>query len=69
VRIAGLPLLNTVVFPQVVVPVFVSRQQAQVALEAALAGDRMILTVAQRNEDVEIVAGDDLLHNWRSSAY
>ncbi|HEX6288145.1 MAG TPA: endopeptidase La [Herpetosiphonaceae bacterium] len=55
-----LPLVNTVVFPQVVVPLFVSRQQAQVALEAALAADRMVVTVAQRNEDVETVSSADL---------
>jgi ATP-dependent Lon protease len=55
-----LPLINTVVFPQVVVPLFVSRQQAQVALEAALAADRMIVTVAQRNEDAEVVGAADL---------
>ena len=55
-----LPLVNTVVFPQVAVPLFVSRQQAQVALEAALATDRMIVTVAQRNEDAEMVSAADL---------
>jgi ATP-dependent Lon protease len=55
-----LPLINTVVFPQVVVPLFVSRQQAQVALEAALAADRMLVTVAQSNEDAEIVSAHDL---------
>lgn len=55
-----LPLINTVVFPQVVVPLFVSRQQAQKALDAALASDRMVLTVAQRNEDIDVVSADDL---------
>src|SRR4028118_2226168 len=49
-----LPLVNTVIFPQVVAPLFVSRQQAQVALETALAADRMVVTVAQRNEDAEV---------------
>ncbi|HEY0736517.1 MAG TPA: endopeptidase La [Herpetosiphonaceae bacterium] len=55
-----LPLVNTVIFPQVVAPLFVSRQQAQVALEAALAADRMVVTVAQRNEDAEVVGASDL---------
>jgi ATP-dependent Lon protease len=55
-----LPLVNTVVFPQVVAPLFVSRQQAQAALETALATDRMVVTVAQRNEDAEIVSASDL---------
>ncbi len=55
-----LPLLNTVVFPQVVAPLFVSRQQSQQALDAALAADRMVLMVVQRDEEVEIVQAGDL---------
>ena len=47
-----LPLINTVVFPQVVAPIFVSRQQAQHALDVALAGDRMVLTIVQRDDEV-----------------
>ncbi|PLS80917.1 MAG: endopeptidase La [Chloroflexi bacterium] len=55
-----LPLANTVVFPQVVAPLFVSRQQAQHALDAALANDRMVLTVVQRDEAAEVVGAGDL---------
>lgn len=55
-----LPLVNTVVFPQVVAPLFVSRRQAQHALDAALANDRMVLTVVQRDESVEVVNAADL---------
>lgn len=55
-----LPLINTVVFPQVVAPLFVSRQQPQRALETALAGDRMVVTVAQRSDSGETVGAPDL---------
>jgi ATP-dependent Lon protease len=57
-----LPLRNTVVFPQVVAPIFVSRQQAQRALEAALAGDRMLVVVTQRDESGDQISASDLYH-------
>ncbi|WP_029215225.1 endopeptidase La [Kallotenue papyrolyticum] len=55
-----LPLESTLVFPQVVVPVVVSQAQAQRALEAALAGERMVLAVAQRSVDRTVIAAGDL---------
>lgn len=55
-----LPLINTVVFPQVVAPIFVSRLQAQQALDAALAKDRMLVAIAQCNADAEDVSAADL---------
>ncbi len=51
--IAVLPLKGTVVIPAMVVPLGVGRPKSLAALESALAGDRMILLVAQKKDDEE----------------
>ncbi len=48
-----LPLRDIVVFPHMVVPLFVGRQKSIAALEEVMREDKRILLVAQRN------AGDD----------
>ncbi len=45
-----LPVRNTVLLPNMVVPLFVDREPALRAIEAALASDRMLVIVAQRSE-------------------
>ncbi len=47
-RIPLLPLRDIVVFPHMVVPLFVGRERSIAALEAAQAGDRAILLAAQK---------------------
>ncbi len=47
-RIPLLPLRDIVVFPHMVVPLFVGRERSIAALEAAQAGDRTILLAAQK---------------------
>src|SRR5690606_34336694 len=42
-----LPLRDIVVFPQMVVPLFVGRDKSVIALEKAMAGDKDIFLVAQ----------------------
>jgi len=54
------PLLNTVLFPHMLVPLFVSRDQAIAAVEEAMASERLVLAVAQRDPDQEIVSFNDL---------
>jgi ATP-dependent Lon protease len=44
-----LPLRDVVVFPHMVIPLFVGREKSILALEAAMAEDKRILLVAQRN--------------------
>ncbi len=44
-----LPLRDIVVFPQMVVPLFVGRDKSVAALERAMAGDKDIVLVAQRD--------------------
>ncbi len=48
-----LPLINSVLFPQMVVPLFVNRERSLVAIEEAMAEARTILVVAQRSSDVD----------------
>ena len=44
-----LPLRDVVVYPHMVIPLFVGRDKSIQALEAAMAGDKKILLVAQKN--------------------
>jgi ATP-dependent Lon protease len=55
-----LPLRDLVVFPHTVLPLFVAREHSVSAVEDALAGDRLLLLVAQREGDVEEPDPDDL---------
>jgi ATP-dependent Lon protease len=48
-----LPLRELVVFPYMVLPIFVARERSIAAVEDALAGDRLILLSAQRDGSVE----------------
>jgi ATP-dependent Lon protease len=58
--IAVLPLKGTVILPAMVVPLGVGRPKSLAALESALAGDRMILLVAQKKDDEENPEPDGL---------
>ena len=48
-----LPLRDVVVYPQMVVPLFVGREKSIKALDAAMADDKQILLVAQTQADVD----------------
>ncbi|HEV2461084.1 MAG TPA: endopeptidase La [Ktedonobacterales bacterium] len=48
-----LPVRNTVVLPDMVVPLFLDRDPAQRAIEAAMASDRALFIVAQLSDAVE----------------
>jgi ATP-dependent Lon protease len=58
--LAVLPLINTVVFPRAVIPLYVSRDQSLRAVEAAAAHDSNLLVVAQRDSEKEAVGAEDL---------
>ncbi|WP_028988837.1 endopeptidase La [Thermithiobacillus tepidarius DSM 3134] len=49
VTVPVLPLRDVVVFPHMVIPLFVGRQKSITALEDSMAGDKNILLVAQKN--------------------
>jgi len=55
-----LPLREFVVFPYMVLPLFVARERSIAAVEDALAGDRLILLVAQRDPENRDPEPDDL---------
>ena len=55
-----LPLRDIVVFPGMVVPLFVGREKSVAALEAAMAGDKDIFLVAQLDPGCDDPAQDDL---------
>ncbi len=55
-----LPIRDIVVFPHMVVPLFVGRDTSVRAIEAALSGHKMVLLVAQKSTDVEVPQPEDL---------
>jgi len=55
-----LPLRDMVVFPYMVVPLFVARDRSIAAIEDALAGDRLLMLVAQRDGSIDAPEPDDL---------
>lgn len=55
-----LPLINTVLFPRLLAPLFVGRERSVAAIEDAMAGDRIVLALAQREPDTEEVGMGDL---------
>src|SRR5678815_2583023 len=55
-----LPVRDIVVFPYMVLPLFVGRDMSIKAIEAALAGNRMIFLATQKALDVENPTPEDI---------
>ncbi|TWT21388.1 endopeptidase La [Luteimonas marina] len=55
-----LPLRDVVVFPHMVIPLFVGRDKSIRALDIAMEGDKRILLVAQKSAETDDPEGDDL---------
>ena len=55
-----LPLRDVVVYPHMVIPLFVGREKSVSALDAAMEADKQILLVAQRSPDVDEPEAGDL---------
>lgn len=55
-----LPLRDVVIYPYMIVPLFVSREKSIRAVDHALSENRLILLVSQRDVDKEDPADDDL---------
>ncbi|HEU0166182.1 MAG TPA: endopeptidase La, partial [Chloroflexota bacterium] len=55
-----LPVRDTVLFPHLVVPLFVSRERGVRAIEEAMGRDRTIIVLAQRDPETEDVGPDDV---------
>ena len=59
-RLPLLPLRDIIVFPHMVVPLFVGRDKSLSALEEAMAGDKQLLLAAQRRAKTDDPNDDDL---------
>jgi len=55
-----LPLRDVVVFPHMVIPLFVGREKSIRALDLAMEGDKRILLVAQKSAEVDDPGANDL---------
>ncbi|UCH39955.1 MAG: endopeptidase La [Gammaproteobacteria bacterium] len=55
-----LPLRDVVVYPHMVIPLFVGREKSILALEAAMADNKKILLLAQKNAEVDDPGQQDL---------
>ncbi|HSD86104.1 MAG TPA: endopeptidase La [Kofleriaceae bacterium] len=59
-RLPLLPLRDIIVFPHMVVPLFVGRDKSLSALEEAMAGDKQILLAAQRRAKTDDPSEEDI---------
>lgn len=59
-RVPLLPVRDAVVFPHMILPLFIGRSQSLAAVEQALAGDRMIMLAAQKELGQEDPTADDI---------
>ena len=55
-----LPLRDVVVYPHMVIPLFVGREKSIVALDLAMKADKRILLVAQKQADIDDPKLEDL---------
>ncbi|HEY4530370.1 MAG TPA: endopeptidase La [Luteimonas sp.] len=55
-----LPLRDVVVFPHMVIPLFVGRDKSIRALDLAMEGDKQVLLVAQKSAETDDPGADDL---------
>ncbi|UXI69615.1 endopeptidase La [Tahibacter amnicola] len=60
IELPVLPLRDVVVYPHMVIPLFVGREKSIRALDLAMEGDKQILLVAQRSPDVDDPRDADL---------
>ena len=59
-RVPILPLRDVVVYPHMVIPLFVGRDKSIVALDEAMNSDKQILLVAQKQADIDEPTIDDI---------
>ena len=57
-----LPLRDIIIFPSMVVPLFVGRERSIAALERATAGDKRIFLTAQKKAKIHDPSEEDIFH-------
>ena len=57
-----LPLRDIVIFPSMVVPLFVGREKSIKALQEAMKADKSIVLVTQKNSEIDDPIEKDLYH-------
>ena len=55
-----LPVRDIVIFPYMVLPLFVGRDLSIKAIEAALSSDRLLFLTTQKNQEIDQPESDDL---------
>ncbi|MDF0533551.1 endopeptidase La [Shewanella yunxiaonensis] len=60
IELPVLPLRDVVVYPHMVIPLFVGREKSIRCLESAMAQDKQIILVAQRDADLDEPTADDI---------
>jgi ATP-dependent Lon protease len=60
VEVPVLPLRDVVVYPHMVIPLFVGREKSIRALDAAMQDNKQILLIAQKSADIDDPAIDDV---------
>ena len=60
IELAFLPLRDIVLFPQMVMPLFVGRERSLAAVKAAIANDENMIVAAQRDSDVTDPGASDV---------
>ena len=59
-----LPLRDIIVFPHMVVPLFVGRDKSIKSLEEAMSGDKEVLLAAQKLAKTNDPKPEDIFSNW-----
>ena len=59
-RVPVIPLRDAVVYPEMLMPIFIARRKSTLSVEAAMRGNRQVLFVTQRELDVQEPSAEDL---------
>ena len=57
-----LPLRDIVVYPKMIVPLFVGREKSIRALQSVVEGEQSVVLLTQKNATVEDPTNDDVYH-------
>jgi len=62
-----MPLRNTVLFPQQIIPIYIGREQSLKLIDDLPSGRKMLVVVAQKDGSIEVPSEEDLYH-WGTLA-